>query len=264
MMNIFARIAQTVRDVYDNRIILMALVRRNTAGRYKSSYVGFLWHLLLPVLTIVVLTITFTYIKPRPIEYFWIYLSAAMFPVTFMSSSLRGRAIVANSKYITKTSMPREIVVLASVLTDFITVVFAYLVIIIVILLSGQYINWFGAAMLPVELLLMFIFSLGCAYLISTITVFISDVGYFMSVAMRLVVWVTPTFFFAEEAVGLLGIMVWYNPFTYFVEVFHDILYYGIFPHTSYLIISAVLAVGTFLVGSYVFYHYEDRFPEVL
>ena len=117
MMNIFARIAQTVRDVYDNRIILMALVRRNTAGRYKSSYVGFLWHLLLPVLTIVVLTITFTYIKPRPIEYFWIYLSAAMFPVTFMSSSLRGRAIVANSKYITKTSMPREIVVLASVLT---------------------------------------------------------------------------------------------------------------------------------------------------
>lgn len=263
-MNIFARIAQTVRDVYDNRIILMALVRRNTAGRYKSSYVGFLWHLLLPVLTIVVLTITFTYIKPRPIEYFWIYLSAAMFPVTFMSSSLRGRAIVANSKYITKTSMPREIVVLASVLTDFITVVFAYLVIIIVILLSGQYINWFGAAMLPVELLLMFIFSLGCAYLISTITVFISDVGYFMSVAMRLVVWVTPTFFFAEEAVGLLGIMVWYNPFTYFVEVFHDILYYGIFPHTSYLIISAVLAVGTFLVGSYVFYHYEDRFPEVL
>ena len=260
MMNIFARIAQTVRDVYDNRIILMALVRRNTAGRYKSSYVGFLWHLLLPVLTIVVLTITFTYIKPRPIEYFWIYLSAAMFPVTFMSSSLRGRAIVANSKYITKTSMPREIVVLASVLTDFITVVFAYLVIIIVILLSGQYINWFGAAMLPVELLLMFIFSLGCAYLISTITVFISDVGYFMSVA----VWVTPTFFFAEEAVGLLGIMVWYNPFTYFVEVFHDILYYGIFPHTSYLIISAVLAVGTFLVGSYVFYHYEDRFPEVL
>ena len=253
-----------MKEVYDNRIILMALVRRNTAGRYKSSYVGFLWHLLLPVLTIVVLTITFTYIKPRPIEYFWIYLSAAMFPVTFMSSSLRGRAIVANSKYITKTSMPREIVVLASVLTDFITVVFAYLVIIIVILLSGQYINWFGAAMLPVELLLMFIFSLGCAYLISTITVFISDVGYFMSVAMRLVVWVTPTFFFAEEAVGLLGIMVWYNPFTYFVEVFHDILYYGIFPHTSYLIISAVLAVGTFLVGSYVFYHYEDRFPEVL
>ena len=97
-----------------------------------------------------------------------------------------------------------------------------------------------------------------------TVTVFISDVGYFMSVCMRLVVWVTPTFFFAEDAVGLLGIMVWYNPFTYFVEVFHDILYFGIFPHATYLLLSAILAFGSFVIGAWIFFHYEDRFPEVL
>ena len=72
--------------------------------------------------------------------------------------------------------------------------------IIIVILMAGQPVNWFGFAMIPVALVLMLIFSLGCAYLVSTITVFVSDVGYFMSVAMRLVVWVTPTFFFLEDA----------------------------------------------------------------
>ena len=263
-MNIFARLWRSMKEVYDNRIILMALVRRNTAGRYKSSYIGFLWHLLLPVLTIIVITITFTYIKTRPIPDFWIYLSAAMFPVTFMSSSLRGRSIVQNSKYITKTSMPREIVVIASILTDFISVVFAYMVIIIVILMAGQPVNWFGFAMIPVALVLMLIFSLGCAYLVSTITVFVSDVGYFMSVAMRLVVWVTPTFFFLEDAKGLLGIMVKYNPFTYFVEVFHDILYFNVFPHPLYLLICAILAFVTLIIGSWVFFHYEDRFPEVL
>ncbi len=264
MMNIFARLRQSFKDVYDNRIILMALIRRNTAGRYKNSYVGFIWHLLLPVLLIAVLTITFTYIRPRPVEDFWIYLSAGMFPVTFISGSLRGRAIVQNAKYITKMKIPREIVVYASVLTEFLTVVFAYSIIIIVILASGQYVNWYGMAMLPVELLLMLIFSLGCSFLVSTITVFVSDVGYFMSIAMRLVVWITPTFFFAEEAKGLLGLIVWYNPFTYYVEVFHDILYYGTFPHPEYLLISAILAIVFFLVGSIVFFHYEKRFPEVL
>ena len=65
MMNIFSRLAKSARDVWDNRIILMALIRRNTAGRYKSSYAGFVWHLFLPVLTIVVLVITFTAIRPR-------------------------------------------------------------------------------------------------------------------------------------------------------------------------------------------------------
>ena len=263
-MNIFSRLGQSVKDIYNNRVILMAMIRRNTAGRYKSTYVGFIWHLLYPVLMIVVLTITFTYIRPRPLEDFWIYLSAGMFPVTFMSASLRGRAIVANANYITKMNFPREIVVLANVLTDFLGVVFAYICIIIVILLSGQYVNWLGMMMLPVELLLMMLFATGSSFLVSTITVFIKDVGYFMTIAMRLVIWITPTFFLASEAAGLLDLIVWYNPFTYFVEVFHDILYYGTFPHLEFISMSIILSAGMFLIGAAVFFHYEKKFPEVL
>ena len=263
-MNIFARMRQSVHDVYDNRTILWALVRRNTAGRYKSTYVGFVWHMLLPILMIAVLTITFSYIRPRAMEDFWIYLSAGMFPVTFMSSCLRGRAIISNSKYITKMKIPREIVVISSVISEFLGVAFAYLVIIIIILLSGQYVNWYGAMMLPIGLLLMIVFSLGCSFLVSTVAVFIPDVGYFMSIAMRLVIWITPTFFLASEAQGLLALIVWYNPFTYFVEVFHDILYYGMFPHTEYLAMCTILAIVMLFVGSYVFFRYEKKLPEVL
>ncbi len=263
-MNIFSRLAKSAHDVYDNRTVLMALVRRNTAGRYKSTYVGFIWHMLLPILTIVVLNITFSYIRPRAIEDFWVYLSAGMFPVTFMSSCLRGRGIVSNAKYLTKMKIPRELVVISTVISDFLGVVFAYMVIIIVILLSGQYVNWYGMLMLPVGLFLMIVFSLGCSYLISTVTVFVKDVGYFMSIAMRLVIWITPTFFMAEEAQGLLGLIVWYNPFTYYVEVFHDILYYGVFPHVEYLLVCVILATVMLLVGSYVFFRYEKKLPEVL
>ena len=263
-MNYVSRLIKSFKDIWNNRIILLAMIRRNTAGRYKNSFLGFAWHLLLPVLTIIVLYITFTSIRPRPIPDFWIYLSAGMFPITFISSSLRGRAVVSNANYITKMKFPREIVVVASVLTDFIAVVFAYTIIIIVILLAGQPVNWYGAAMIPVAMILMLFFSLGCSYLTSTVTVYIKDVGYFMSVAMRLVFWITPTFFMIDEAKGLLKDVVYYNPFTYFVETFHDILYYGIFPHWEYLGTCIILSVAFFIVGSAVFFHYEKRFPEVL
>ncbi len=263
-MNIFFRLIKSFKDIQENRVILLAMIRRNTAGRYKNSYLGFLWHLLLPVLMIIVLYITFTAIRPRPIPEFWVYLSAGMFPIGFISSSLRGRAVVGNANYITKMKFPREIVVIASVLTDFLSVLFAYTIIIIVILLSGQQVNWFGMAMMPVELLLMLLFCIGCSFLVSTVTVYIKDVGYFMSVAMRLGFWITPTFFMIDEATGLLGTIVYYNPFTYFVETFHDILYYGIFPHMQYFLTSAVLAVAFFVVGAAVFFHYEKKFPEVL
>ena len=53
-MNIFSRIAKSFKDVYENRIILLAMIRRSTAGRYKNSYLGFAWHLLTPILMIIV------------------------------------------------------------------------------------------------------------------------------------------------------------------------------------------------------------------
>ena len=263
-MNYLKRLFKSFRDVRENKIILLAMIRRSTAGRYKSSYLGFAWHLLLPVMMIIVLYITFTSIRPRPVEDFWIYLSAGMFPISFISTSLRGRAIVSNANYITKMKFPREIAVISSVLTEFLSLVFAFTIIITVILLAGQPVNWWGMLMIPVMLLLMLIFCIGCSFLVSTVTVFVKDVGYFMSVAMRLVFWITPTFFMIDEAKGLLRDIVYYNPFTYFVETFHDILYYGVFPHTEYVLMCAVLAVSFFLVGSWVFFRYEKRFPEVL
>ena len=132
------------------------------------------------------------------------------------------------------------------------------------ILLAGQPVNWLGMAMIPVGLFLMFIFCIGCSFLVSTVTVFVKDIGYLMSVVMRLVFWITPTFFLVSEAKGLLKAIVWYNPFTYYVEMFHDILYYGIFPHVEYLCMSIILAAVMFLIGAYVFFRYEKKFPEVL
>ena len=259
-----ANIKHTIREIYEYRVVLGALVRRNTAGRYKSTYVGFAWHLLLPILMVIVLHITFTSIRPRAIDDFWIYLSAGMFPLTFMSGALRGNSIVRNANYMTKMYFPREIVVLAETITSFIGVLFAFTFIIVVILASGQHVNWFGMAFLPVELFLMFIFGMGCTFLVSTITVFVKDLGHLMSVVMRLVFYITPTFFFVSEAKGLLNTIIWVNPITYFIETFHQILYFGTVPDLYYVGVSALLAVVMFIIGYAVFYRCKDRFAEVL
>ena len=252
------------KEIWDNRVVMMAMVRRNTAGRYKSTFIGFGWHLLMPILTIMVLNLVFGTIRPKPIADFWIYLSAGMFPVTFMSGCLRGNAIKSNANYIKKMYFPKEIVILADVIAQMLTLVFAYLVIIIIIMSAGQPVNWGGMGFLIVELFLMFLFGIGCSMIMSTVSVFIKDIGYLASVMMRLVVWVTPTFFLVSEAKGLLATIVWCNPFTYFVEVYHDILYYNIFPETYLILWSVGLAIGVLAAGWTIFAHYKDRFAEVL
>lgn len=252
------------KEIWDYRTVMMAMVRRNTAGRYKSTFIGFGWHLLMPVMMILVLNLVFGTIRPKPIADFWIYLSAGMFPVTFMSGCLRGNAIKSNANYIKKMYFPKEIVILADVIAQMLTLVFAYLVIVIVILSAGQPVNWYGMGFLLVELFMMFIFGVGCSMIMSTVSVFVKDVGYLASVLMRLIVWVTPTFFMVSEAKGILQAIVWFNPFTYFVEVYHQILYFNRFPDGYLIGMCALITLGTLAVGWYVFARYKDRFAEVL
>ena len=48
------------------------------------------------------------------------------------------------------------------------------------------------------------------------------------------------------------------------MEIFHDILYYGIFPHVWYIAIAVALTIIFVFLGAAVFFHYEKRFPEML
>lgn len=258
------KFTDNLKEIWEYRTVMMAMIRRNTAGRYKNTFVGFGWHLLTPILLIIVFDIVFGTIRPKPIPNFWIYLSAGMFPVSFMSGCLRGNAITSSANYIKKMYFPREIAVFANVIAQLLALIFAYLVVIIIILSYGQPVEWFGMGFMFVEIFLMFLFGIGCSMIMSTLTVFVKDIGNLASVCMRLVIWVTPTFFMVSEAKGILETIVWLNPFTYFVEPFHDMLYYKIFPDMYLVGVSAVIAIVTLVVGWIIFGHFKDRFAEVL
>lgn len=70
----FVNMYHVMKDIMANRQVLSALIKRNTAGRYKNSFLGFAWNMLTPILTILVLYVVFTQIRTRPIPDFWIYL----------------------------------------------------------------------------------------------------------------------------------------------------------------------------------------------
>lgn len=80
---------------------------------------------------------------------------------------------------------------------------------------------------------------------------------------MRGIMWLTPTFFMASEVKGALEI-IWYNPLTYFVECFHDMIYFGRFPNITYVFICIGLTAVVLISGWLIFQYYKNRFPEVL
>ena len=50
----------------------------------------------------------------------------------------------------------------------------------------------------------------------------------------------------------------------YFIDIFHDILYYHTFPSLAMLLVIMVEAVGTLIIGEVVFARLEGDFSEEL
>ena len=251
------------KQLKDNWLPLEAMIERNLKGRYKNSLIGMIWNLLTPVLMTLAIWLVFSEIKVySKMENYWFYLALGMFMMTTMNSCIRGRAVYNNSNYIKKTSVPRWIVILADALTQFIILAISYILLIIVAIIAGVSFGPWAAVFLIVGLLLIFVMCLGCSFLFSTLNVVHNDVGHIMGIVSRIAVWLTPVFFSLENAGQILRTVASYNPFTYFVEVIHQGVYYSEVPELEIIGVATLLAVAFLCLGWAVFKHYEMELAE--
>jgi len=259
-------IAGSVKEVYEHRYLLYSMVVRNLKGKYKSSHLGFAWHFVTPAITIVIFYVVFTGIRAAPVDDYWVYLSIGMFPFTFLQTNLSqgSNCVVSNAGTINKIYFPREIVAFAQVISTFIIFIMAYAVIIILMLLTGFHIGIQALVSLPLILLLSVIFATGYVLLLSAITVFVRDVHHFIEAIARVLFWITPIFYLANDTTGILERIIWYNPFTYFIVSYQDILYLGDIPDMFQLGVCCILSVAVLLVGLLVFNKLKGKFAEEL
>ena len=68
--------------------LLKLLVKKEITLRYKRTYLGFLWSLLNPILTGIVLFIAFNIFMRFEVENFALFVMAAIFPWTWFSASV--------------------------------------------------------------------------------------------------------------------------------------------------------------------------------
>ncbi|MCH3978050.1 MAG: ABC transporter permease [Candidatus Methanomethylophilus sp.] len=254
------------RSFRESKSILYSLVRKNLEGQYKNSYLGFAWQFITPAVTVLLFYIVMTGIRETAVEDYWLYLCSGQFMFTFLQSSLSGGSacIVNNAGMVQKMAFPREIIVLAQVMSSFIVMCIAYAIILLLMIITGC--RFEAAPMLlfiPV-MLMAAVFAAGMVFLFSAVTVYVRDVQHFINAFARVLFWVTPMFYLVGETSGLISKLIWWNPFTYYVESFHDILYYVQVPELWHLAVCALLALATFAAGLAVFRRLKGRFADKL
>ena len=255
-------------EIYGARNILKAFVVRNLRGQYRNSYLGFAWQFITPTITILLFYIVFTGldIRESPIDNYWLYLCSGMFVFNFLQGNLSNGAscIINNSPYIQKMAFPREIIPLAQVTSSFIIMIIAYMVIICLMILTGCEIDLLSMVLFIPFLLITAAFVLGYVFLLSAVEVYVRDIKHFIDAVSRIIFWISPVFYLTNEATGLLEDVIWCNPFTYYLELFHITMFEGQVPEMLIILTCVVIAIVMLIAGIAVFEKLKGRIADLV
>lgn len=182
------------------------MIQRELKIRYKNSFLGFFWSLVNPLITVVVMTLVFKNFLGNDTPNLSAYVLSAYLPFMFFQMCLLDSAqtILSNVTLIRKIYFPREILPLASVISNFIhfllalLVFFGYLVVVYLIDPKVSPFQW-SALLLPVLLLVNFALATGLGLLISALNTFYEDVKYIVSVLLYLLFFLCPIMYFSEQ-----------------------------------------------------------------
>jgi len=179
-------------------------------------------------------------------------------------------ALVGNRNLIEKVYFPREVLVVATVLSLLVSLLIELGVLAVILLVVGNMVlPW-----IPVVLVLVAIqtfFVLGIGLLLSVLNVYFRDVKHLMSIVLQALFYSAPIVYplsLVPEKAELFG---WVfplrriyelNPLVTIVETYRDVLYDLRFPPFNDVAYLLAWSVGLFAVGLWVFNRLEPRLAE--
>lgn len=244
------------------RFLLGELVKKGVTLKYRHSYLGILWTLIEPLLTMIVLTIVFGSLLHRSKDpTFPIYILSGRLMYSFFSNSTKVsmKSIRSHSSMIKKVYVPKYMYPLSSVLSDYITFLISLIVLVGVgIVLNVRPTLYLFEAVIPLIMLPVMCYGIGL--ILATFSVFFRDLEYIWSVALMLIMYTSAIFYPVERIIDNgYGWLLEINPLYNVIVNFRNAIF-GQPLDMRALKLSALFSIGFLIFGLIIFYKKQDEF----
>ena len=243
------------------RFLLSQLISRDFKTKYRRSVLGVIWSFLNPLLTMLVQYIVFSSIFRSSIENFPVYLLSAIVVFNFFSesSNLSLTSVTTNSSLITKVYIPKYVFPISRVLSSSINFGLSFIPLLIVMLFTGQSIN-FNVILLLYSVFFTMILFIGFGFILSTLLVFFRDMQFLWSVILLIWMYATPLFYPASIIPDNYRYILDFNPIYHIISFNRTILLQGVSPELSAYLSIAGSSLVVFLIGALIFKKSQDKF----
>lgn len=236
------------------------MARREIATRYAGSTAGLAWSFLTPVLMLTVYTFVFSEILGSrwgaPAQeggkiQFALILFAGLIVLNLFSDVLNKAPslILINTNYVKKVIFPLEILPVVSMAVALFHASISLLVLIAALSVFYQQIYW-TALLLPVVITPLVVLTLGMAWFLSSLGVYLRDVGQTIGMVTTLLMFLSPVFYPIESVPEKFRPYIMANPLTFIIEQTRAVLIWGQTPDwkglSIYFCVSVLVAWGGF------------------
>lgn len=256
------KLVSRIQNLFQYRNLFKQLVIRDIKLKYRRSFLGYLWSILNPLMTMMVLVIVFSNLFRFDIPNFPVYLITGSTLFGFMSeaTSMAIASITGNASLLKKTYVPKYVFTLARVTSSLVNMVFSMAAILIVILITGVHITP-SVLLTPFIILEVYIFSLGLGLFLAAASVFFRDLQYLWGIFITMWMYLTPIFY----PVSIIpqkyqGMFLSLNPMTGYILQFRDAILYGTMPDPTMIVSGGIAALLALFLGTYIFLRSQDNF----
>lgn len=243
--------------------VIRELTSREIKRKYARSFLGVIWSVLNPLLTMLVMTMVFSYMFHREIVNYPIYyLTGSTFWTLFSTAtSTAMSALVDNRTLLLKVKLPKQTFVLSRIYTAFVNFGYsclAFALIIIFFVIKGKLVLNATLLLLPFDVLFSLLFAMGVGYVLAITYVFFADIKYLYSVFLHLLMYMSALFYPVNRLPNIIAEIIGYNPVYVSIAFARSIILDGKVPETQWWIRLVIYGLGSFLVG-YLFFEKNEN-----
>lgn len=261
--------------IWPHRFLLRQWTRRLLAQRYAGSLLGPLWTLVTPLFMLAIYTFVFGIVfharwqalgaELNNTGGYALILFCGMAAFQLFAETVNGasRCIVDNSNLVKKVIFPLQILPVAQMLSAAVTSLVWFSLTLLGALLSGQGIPW-TALLLPVSLAPLMALSLGVAWFVAGITVYLRDAPHVVSLSMQALFFMTPIFYPEELVPSSLRWVADINPLAHICRQCRELLLFGQIPSWEHLLLTWLFCALVCQLGFVWFAKVQRGFADVL
>lgn len=255
------------------RQLFIKLLRRDFAERYRGSYLGLLWSLLLPLLSLLVFTFFFGVIfqmrwagrSDASLGDLALVLFVGMALYNFLAECL-SRApglILAHQNYVKSVVFPLEMLPGVMVASALLTLTATLLVILLLQETLGSGLSW-TVMLLPLMVLPLVLFVLGLSGFLASLGVYIRDIQQLIIPLVQLMMFLSPVFYPVAALPEAMRPWLQLNPLALAIEQTRGIILFGQAPGWTPYLVSLAAGGLTALLGVWWFARTRKGFADVL